>query len=204
MKIFSSLFLMLIVGCSSQKVLQNHVSYQVDKDLLQKIQAQGNWSRTPASSVMEMENLSTKRVYFKTLFEQYLTFTSNKIEHCPAFHLDFLEARPLEGFVAHKRADQIVASMEEELLELCEKGVSSNYYRFENLVNYHVKKRSFHQDPTSIFSLLKIPVFQNMYELKTSHGVVINHPQLMELTHTYWFATYLDQYKISETALVRR
>ncbi|HLT22902.1 MAG TPA: hypothetical protein VKZ84_05650 [Bacteriovoracaceae bacterium] len=208
MKIISSLFLMFIVGCSSQKVLQNHVSYQVDEDLLRNIQTKGSWSRTPASAV-DVEKLSAKRVYFKTLFEQYLTFselsqTTKKIDHCPAFHSDFLEARPLEGVISQRRSDHIIASMEQELVELCDRGVSANYYRFENLVNYHVHKRSFHQDPTSIFSLLKIPVFQNMYEFKTSHGLVVRHPQLMELTRTYWFSSYLDQYKVNETALVRR
>lgn len=208
MKILSSLFCLFIVSCSSSKVLENQVNYQIDEKLLEEIQGQMRKNRTPASLTEELTP-STKRVYFKTLYEQYLTYTKishapRNIKYCPAFHLDFLEAQETIGVLPSNKDEARVARIEKELGELCDKGVSANYYRFENLVSYHTSKKAFHQNPMSIFSLLKIPVFQNMYELKTTHGVAANHPRLVELTGTYWFTSYLEKIKVSETSLVRR
>lgn len=210
MKVLSTLFCLFIVSCSSQKVLQNQAYLEVDEGLLQKLQSEALLVRSPASlKALEDKEYSPRRIYFKALYEQYLTYTQlaqtpEAIEHCPAFHQDFLEAKRMDGPLISRHLKQKVRETEAELVELCEKGVSANYYKFENLITYHVKKKAFHQNPASIFSLLKIPVFQNMYELKTAYGVDINHSQLIEVTSVNWFTSYLDHHKIRETSLVRR
>lgn len=207
MKVLSTLFCLFIVSCSSPKVLQKQARFQVDEDLLQKLQSQAQLVRVPAS--LEDSEYSPRRIYFKALYEQYLTYsklaqTSDAIEHCPAFHQDFLEAKRMDRPVISRHLKQKVKETEAELAELCDKGVSANYYKFENLITYHVKKKSFHQNPASIFSLLKIPVFQNMYELKTNYGIEIEHPQLIQVTSVNWFTSYLNHHKMRETSLVRR
>lgn len=207
MKVLSTIFCLLIVGCSSQKVLQNQAHFQVDEALLQKLQAETLLVRAPAS--LEDKAYSPRRIYFKSLYEQYLTYTKlaqapESIEHCPAFHQDFLEAKRMDGPMVSRHLKQKIKETEAELTQLCDKGVSANYYKFENLITYHVNKKAFHQNPASIFSLLKIPVFQNMYELKTTYGIETNHPQLIQITSVNWFSLYLDHHKIREMSLVRR
>lgn len=208
MKIFSSLFCLVIVSCSSAKVLENPGRYQIDRKLVEEVQLQVEVRRAPAALAKEVHP-STKRVYFKTLYQQYLTYSQlsqlpRQIKHCPAFHSDFLETQAITTSITLRVAKKEISFLQRELSELCDKGVSAQYYRFENLVNYHVNKKSFHQDPMSIFSLLKIPVFHHMYELKTTYGIAAEFPQLVQLTQTYWFASYLEHYKIKETSLVRR
>jgi hypothetical protein len=57
--------------------------------------------RRPASVESNSENISIKRLYFTTLFEQYLElikFSSNpapQLKHCPSFHSSFLSMRPV-------------------------------------------------------------------------------------------------------------
>lgn len=210
MKIFSTFICFLILGCSSQKVPQNHISagYQIDEKLLEEIQFNSTAARSPASFAAT-KITSAKRVYFKTLYQQYLAFTKlsdrpSQIKHCPAFHMDFLETSEFSELISARKTQQKVVAIEKELRELCDKAVSANYYRFENLVNYHVGKKSFHQDPRSIFSLLKISVFENMFELKLHHGVALSHPHLLELTKTFWFSSYLDHHRVNRSALSLR
>lgn len=209
MRIWSSLFCFIIVSCSSLKVPQNRPQYAIDESLLQEVQKKSGLTRTPASVSLMESGLSTKRIYFKTLYEQYLTYTQlsqvpSQIHHCPAFHNDFIETQSPKVVSNSARAHHKITQIEKELTELCDKGVTANYYKFENLIQYHVNKKSFHQNPASIFSLLKIPIFENMYELKSSHGLMVFHPELIEISKTHWFTSYLSEFKMEETMIVQR
>lgn len=207
MKFFSLLICFSIIGCSSQKVLEKRPQYAIDEGLLHKLQEESFRMRTPAS--VNLTEVSPKRVYFQTLYQQYLAFTKlsqtpRTITHCPAFHTDFIEAQEVEVMVTSHKAQARALETQKELIELCDKGVTANYYKFENLVQYHAHKKAFHQNPASIFSLLKIPVFQNMYELKLTHGLMVSHTPIMDLTKAHWFTSYLEEFKMEETMIVKR
>ncbi len=201
MKIFSSLFLLVITACSSTKPLEHQAQINIDENLLLQIQKERSWGRAPASVNLVEEKISPKRVYFRALYGQYLTFlkltgTDSAAQSCPAFHQDFIAVRPMELEVAsHISASGRLHETEQEIRELCEKGASSNYYKFENLVTYHTSNEKFHLTPKSFFALIKIPVFGNMYELKMKNNVQPAPSELTTLSRTQWFSTYLEKQK---------
>jgi len=49
-----------------------------------------------------------------------------------------------------------------ELAQLCETGVSQNYYIYENLVTYFKNKPHFHRTKEGLLSILKVPVVSKM------------------------------------------
>jgi hypothetical protein len=54
-------------------------------------------------------------------------------------------------------------SIESEVRELCERGFSDNFYKYDNLITYHVGRKEFHESPRSMRALLNIPIFANYY-----------------------------------------
>src|SRR5690606_14323732 len=49
----------------------------------------------------------------------------------------------------------------EELLKLCDTGVSENYFVFENMVSFYAKKKDFHQSGKALMAFMKMPLVSN-------------------------------------------
>lgn len=211
MKIFSVLFLIIISGCSTNRPFQvTATTVEVDENLLQEIQQQSRRGRVPASINTSEPQITAKRVYFRSLYGQFLTYQklSGKTtgpEHCPAFHHDFISMTPQTEMMNTKIATTHgLVETEKEIKELCEKGISANYYRFENLVTYHTNKEAFHLTPKSFFALMKIPVFKNMYELRVKNNIQSTPTELTNLTRTHWFSAYLERQQKDEKVISLR
>ena len=63
--------------------------------------------------------------------------------------------------LVHKALDIHLAKTYSEIRELCEFGVSDNYYIYENLIT-HIKNSSFPPAEKSMDTLLKTTIFSNM------------------------------------------
>lgn len=171
------------------------VHFPYASDLLKTIQ--GTAARAPASiesAKPEEEGKSTRRVYFTSLYHQYLTLGEHlnkegEITSCPQFHHDKLQT---ETYVVPKLSMAPRTSIQEtgkdffpelafnknfslrdyhaviksEIETLCEEGLSDNFYKFDNLVTHYANKKSFHRNTKAMESVLKIPVFANFYLLK--------------------------------------
>lgn len=74
-------------------------------------------------------------------------------------------SEPLNDFavneLVHKALDIHLAKTYSEIRELCEYGVSDNYYIYENLIT-HIKNNKFEADNKNMNTLLKTTVFSNM------------------------------------------
>lgn len=86
---------------------------------------------------------------------------------------------PLSDFaineMVHKALDIHLANTYSEIRELCEYGVSDNYYIYENLIT-HIKNNKFEADTTHMNTLLKTTVFSNvalMSSLEKQHKTKI-------------------------------
>lgn len=221
--LFSALFL---VGCShvvsNPKVVMD---LPFAPELVEEMQK--NAGRTPASMEVEMAGKSPRRVYFTALYHQYLTLANHlgdeaNLASCPQFHHDKVETDSVaipqmsifknlkvetsdKGFFPElafskkfSLKDHQVA-IREEIAVLCEEGVSDNYYKFDNLITHYAGKKSFHSQPDSMKSVLKIPVFANYYLLKmlqSPHNLSYVHPEekkVITMTRTHWFERYVNE-----------
>jgi hypothetical protein len=63
--------------------------------------------------------------------------------------------------MVHKALDIHLAKTYSEIRELCEYGVSDNYYIYENLIT-HIKNNKFEADSSNMNTLLKTTVFSNV------------------------------------------
>lgn len=63
--------------------------------------------------------------------------------------------------LVHKALDIHLAKTYSEIRELCEYGVSDNYYIYENLIT-HIKSNQFDAGPANMNTLLKTTVFSNV------------------------------------------
>jgi len=63
--------------------------------------------------------------------------------------------------MVHKALDIHLAKTYSEIRELCEYGVSDNYYIYENLIT-HIKNNKFDADSSNMNTLLKTTVFSNL------------------------------------------
>lgn len=63
--------------------------------------------------------------------------------------------------LVHKALDIHLAKTYSEIKELCEYGVSDNYYIYENLIT-HIKNNKFSADDKNMNTLLKTTIFSNM------------------------------------------
>lgn len=223
-KILCSLSLVLI-GCSHAPVRDQVVNFPYAAELLQKVQNEETRSPANTAALEAEEGKSTRRVYFTTLYHQYLTLGSyyqrgSDIEFCPQFHHDKTETDAIavpklslyrsthieeEGkdffpelaFSGKHSLNEYYQGIKNELLVLCEEGVSDNFYKFDNLVTHYADNQSFHHRPKAMESVLKIPVFANFYLVKmmsAHHGVDHSYPEetrFIELTQTHWFKKYV-------------
>lgn len=184
-----------------------------------------------APTEMNMKDVTNKKLYFQSLYDQYLSlveFIPEKdypvLETCPQFHSNFLESKStqasktsptslLYSYSADALKDKAYTSKHPELYlpvssdehgpkvidllsskpelknseqseivkmaltnhlgktyqevkELCEHGVSQNYYIFENLMTYS-KTKGIHSNLEGVKILLKTTLFSN-HALKTS------------------------------------
>lgn len=196
-------------------------------ELLKTVQ-NGTVARAPAEmKVEQVEEKSARRIYFSSLYFQYLTIaeylhSAQKIESCPAFHHDKIETDerkvpkvalynaknidpagknyfPELAFNGGLSLEDHHTNIHQELLTLCEEGVSDNYYKFDNLVTYYADKKDFHTRPGAMAAVLKIPVFANYYLVKmldTRSGVADVQPEetrFIRMTQTHWFGQYVSR-----------
>ena len=65
-------------------------------------------------------------------------------------------------------------------------------------MTHYSQKKSFHQDPKAMASVLKIPVFANFYLVKMLEipGLKLTSPEekrFILLTQTHWFENYVTE-----------
>lgn len=215
----------LLVSCSHFQEAPKTVQFPYAKDLVAR--AQSSVGRTPASVTEEdLEEKSPRRVYFSALYHQYLTLghylgKKTDVKFCPQFHHDKLETDsdlvPKVSLYQSSHVDQDGKDyfpelafnknfslrdyhqvIKEEVVTLCEEGISDNFYKFDNLVTHYSHKKSFHHDPKAMASVLKIPVFANFYLVKMLEvpGLEMTSKEetrFINLTNTYWFRNYVSE-----------
>lgn len=101
--------------------------------------------------------------------------------------------------------------MDKELHHLCETGVSSGYYVYENLVTYFKENQGFHHTKAGLKALLKVPTLANMVILdnlsresyhKVTQGVF--DTWLLGRANTAWFMQYRNYVKANRSRLLSR
>lgn len=240
-KIGLGLMSVLFISCAHFDDAPKTVQFPYAAELLKKVQ--NNTNRAPASFDEEtLSEKSPRRVYFSALYHQYLTLghflgKKTEVQSCPQFHHDKIETDsglvPKVSFYhtsnvgaekkdffpelafgnGHSLTDYHV-SIKTEIDELCEEGVSDNFYKFDNLITHYADKKSFHQDPKAMAAVLKIPVFANFYLVKMLEvpGINITSPEekrFIRLTRTHWFENYVTEAhqmrnKLIKNKMVRR
>jgi len=199
----------LFVGCAHSNKGHETLELAYSDDLLEQVQKEAY--RVPASA-MELEaeeGKSLRRVYFGVLYQQYLSLNdiageANEVKYCPQFHHDkisveekFEKSKIVKSVSNKNNFTKHYASIKTEVNTLCEEGRSDNYYKFDNLITYHVNRPQFHRSANSMKAVLKIPVFANYYYLK-----MISHPseflaqtqeekEMFKLSKTFWFEKYV-------------
>ena len=223
----TALFLAMfgLLSCSQMPKETKVVQFPYAKELLASILKTPE--RAPANEdLMAEEEKSTRRVYFTSLYHQYLSLGTHidadtTIQSCPQFHHDKVEADSftVPKLVFLKKSKDTRASKEyfpelafnksfsisdyqesirEELMTLCEEGVSDNFFKFDNLVSHHSHKASFHR-PGAMESVLKIPIFANFYLIKmieSKNAFTLTHPdekRFITMTKTHWFESYVTK-----------
>lgn len=227
----------ILVGCS-HVVTAPKVAMELPfaPELVEEMQK--SQSRSPASiELVEKEGKSARRVYFTALYHQYLTLTDHldeksEVTSCPQFHHDKVETDaavipkmsifknikvessdkgffPELAFTKKFSLKDHHSDIKNEISVLCEEGVSDNYYKFDNLITHYASKRSFHQRPDSMKSVLKIPVFANYYLLKMLQGsqnISFVHPEerkVITMTQTHWFERYVNEAHRMRSTLIK-
>lgn len=226
MKSLSLLSVFFLVSCSHVPAAKVVMQLPFAPELVEAIQKEA--ARAPASIQSgEVEGKSPRRVYFTALYHQYLTLSEHlnqltDVNSCPQFHHDKIETDssvipkfslfksskvnsdvkeyfPELVFTKSFSLQDHYQGIREEIATLCEEGVSDNYYKFDNLITHYAAKRSFHQRPDSMKSVLKIPVFANYYLLKmlqSPHAISFVHPEekrVITMTQTHWFEKYVSE-----------
>jgi hypothetical protein len=146
-------------------------------------------NRMPASTRNEEVNLSNKKLYFTSLYEQYDSFSQmypkfkKNINVCPVFHQEVISYKetPKKWSWSQKKVTNvtngILASLPGETLEdkvamhmnstyqeldkLCQIGTSNNYYIYENLITLVNNDGVIKKDKESVNTLLKTSIFFN-------------------------------------------
>lgn len=221
---FMSLALLstMFISCAHVQETKT-VQFPYASDLVEQVQKMA--TREPASlEIEDVNGKSPRRVYFSALYHQYLTLAQHigktpDLKFCPQFHHDKVETdNSVFPKVVVYQSSNVDAEgrdyfpelafnkkfslrdyhkvIRAELDVLCDEGQSDNYYKFDNLVTHYSQKKSFHQNPKAMASVLKIPVFANFYLVKMlqNPGHNFSSPeekQFIKLTNTYWFENYV-------------
>ena len=217
-------FLIILTGCSHQREFSKTVQFPYAEELLKKIQLKAPSRITSKDESHEPLVKSPRRVYFSSLYNQYLVLgqilhKKNDIIFCPQFHhdktlaesrlpnkIDFLRYSSVEEegrdyfpesvFMRESSLLSYHQSMRVELETLCEEGVTDNFFKFDNLITHYAHKSSFHESPSAMVSVLKIPVFANFYLIKMINpsGLIFSTQEerdFIKITRTYWFENYV-------------
>ncbi|HXH29589.1 MAG TPA: hypothetical protein VNJ01_02140 [Bacteriovoracaceae bacterium] len=216
----------IAMSCALVKAPVKTVHFPYVQELVEQVQK--NVARTPAAFEFTADpEISTRRVYFSGLYHQYLTLGQNlgklpDLGSCPQFHHDKLEtdalAVPQVSSLQKPSVDsqdrayfpELVFTKEfslgdyhlvikSELDQLCEDGVSDNFFKFDNLVTHYANNKNFHLSPKAMSSVLKIPVFANFYLVNMLRGpAAVNSPsaaptRFISMTNTGWFEKYVAE-----------
>ena len=229
-KFILSVVMVGLVGCSHFQETPTVVQFPYASELLQKVQS--FHSHAPASLMIDdVEEVSTRRVYFSALYHQYLTLgqhldKKSDIAFCPQFHHDKIQTDSrLDPSVSLYQASHVeqegkvyfpeLAFSEEfslsdyhqtihsELTNLCENGASDNFYKFDNLVTHYSHKTSFHMSDKAMTSVLKIPVFANFYLVKMLEAPGVNFVSIEEKRFIKLTRTHWFETYISEARGMR-
>lgn len=191
------------------------------------------------NDTVKHEEKGLRRVYFSLLYQQYhqLSYLMTKntdLKFCPQFHHDkttmdtYLKNSPYRGELfksmqtysvyfpetnlAHnKEALALLENVKSELGELCDEGVTDDYYKLENVATYYSSKESFHRDPKAMESLLKMPVFAHLYYLKTVEAPFTvadtefneYEQELLDRTGAKWVHQYVVEIRKKRLSLVQ-
>lgn len=234
-KLYIGFLPLLLVSCAHFDEAPKVVQFPYATELLEKVQM--NTTRAPASIQAEdLSEKSPRRVYFSALYHQYLTLAhylgkKSDVTFCPQFHHDKVETDsglvPKVTFYSSSHVDSegkdyfpelafnkkfslkdYHSVIKGELDTLCEEGISDNFYKFDNLVTHYAHKKSFHQDPKAMASVLKIPVFANFYLVKMLEAPGFNitsseEKRFIRLTNTYWFENYVVEASRMRTTFIK-
>lgn len=207
-----------LVSCAHHEKGAEVVSLPYAEDLVEKVQ--NTRTRMPASvPTFEMTDTSPRRVYFSALYEQYRTLghyfgKEEPLRSCPQFHNEKNEVEKKELAIFDEEAwkkssydtryfpektfsKESFASyhnvLKNEIITLCEEGVSDNYFKYENLVTHFANNGSFHRSKTAMKSLLKIPVFANYYIVEMMSVRPHHGKKFIELSKADWFERYVSE-----------
>jgi hypothetical protein len=176
------------------------------------------------------KDIRNKDVYFKNLWGQSKTLANfmgkEHINSCPAFHQTVLtqdvsvqklyendsgkaQDPVLYPFIvlendSSSNAHDYLSSHYDEVLaevkELCNTGVSENYFVFENTIRYFSKTHQKRKVKNLLNSYLKMPVFANLYlldALKNPRTILSNNERdILRKLNIKWFESYL--YKLRQ------
>lgn len=187
----------------------------------------------------KQEGRALRRVYFSLLYQQYhhLSYLMTKttdLKFCPQFHHDKTSMdeqirkssykgelfKSMETYAVYfpetnlshnKEALDLLDNLKGELVELCDDGVTDDYYKLENVVTYFSTKESFHRSPEAMESLLKMPVFAHLYYLKTVEApfsVADTHfndleQELLDRTGAKWVHQYVVEVRKKRLSIVQ-
>lgn len=87
-----------------------------------------------------------------------------------------------------------------ELVELCESGASDNYYTFENLLTHFSNKDRFNNSLDSLKAVLKIPVFANLFLLRSIDPNYVSYSD----DQFYEVSKISKNYSIFEVEMLKR
>ena len=212
------------MSCSHHKSVKNEIRLPYSADLLKDIQ---RVTRTPSSISDELESASNRRLYFSILYQQYKMLSSHlgtsvSIKFCPQFHTERLNADtaskthfliqgykidpiqnsffPEQIFQGDYSFHDYQQNIHEELVTLCDEGVSDNFYKFDNLMTYHVNRNDFHKGGAkSMEALLKIPIYANFYLFRMIQAQALSYPHntaeknLIKVSRVHWFEHYVNE-----------
>jgi|GEM_PF-4711307 len=204
MKKIIPFILFFFVSCAHKNVSLAY-NYHFNEELLKK--SQESSGRSPAA----LSNESIGQIYFKSLYfqtQRLALILGEKFElnHCPQFHQDLISIKQTIPINSESRKiDQVMKialeKSKKEISRICETSESLQYFKVENLYQYHRNHASFHQTPGSFHALMKIPVFTNYYLAPKDMSEV--EYRLFSATQTAWFKNYVDEVaRLNQTKVI--
>ena len=111
-------------------------------------------------------------------------------------HIEMIQFNPYSKSTYQK----LQKTTSEELKELCENGFSNDYFKFENLMTFFSKEKTFHQNPSSLYQLMKISLYRNHFYLMNfmldhnkndaEEALINDRKDFIILSQTQWFSDF--------------